>query len=182
MAIQSEATQNKIAILTAVAGITLSVLVAIGSYEFNRLSNLVDSFSTSIGALTAQTQINTNYRVTHGEVGDAKRYIKMIDSLGKAVHALQTDAAARKDAFTGTDAAEADSIYRALIAVIHRRLHIVEAALINKNLINQQDVASGMAGMGGMESILQVYPGVPMNPAYHTPWQVDLEEKKEDKN
>ena len=129
------ARENRKDALTAIAYVTGSVLLAIVGFEFNRIHNSLEDVIEREFQNRVAINANTSYRQQHGDVGDAKRYVAIIDRLVDRVHKLETDSAARKDPYTGTQALVADAKYRAIMAAMHRRIANMEHVLVEKKII-----------------------------------------------
>jgi hypothetical protein len=95
-----------IAVLVAMAGQGVLAWrdIAVLNHSVEELANTYITDAATLAAIAQQAHANSIHREEHER--SAERWIDKILENERAIHSLQTDAAARKDPFTGTEGAE----------------------------------------------------------------------------
>ena len=110
-----DTTQRGLTFLASITGLTLAILVGLGSYECSRLNTLATTMSLM-----------------------QRQDMAKFDLLQTQLRSIRTDASARKDPYTGTQAAQADSTYRAIFTGLLVRIHRLETALVEKAILSKE--------------------------------------------
>lgn len=145
-----QAQKNRRDLLTAVASLATTGLIGLGTYQFSQLSGAIEGLDIEFGNLrSVLTEVQLEVAVVHQahtiHENEANRWKDLIERLQHAVHQLETNAAARKDAFTGTQGA----MHEAWINANKREIQILKSLI--KAIESCVDNAKAKSKIGSMQ-------------------------------